>query len=169
MIFIRIPCFMLRTWNSLPNTYFIEEVQRTLRKKRFKQQYENILWVRRVFETINFLFVEYRISKDKQIYHLIKEKKNGKEWTFDPEVGLINDIDGGPSFKPELYFTRNKTEYLVIWINAFELKAHVESEAFKVFTPKYPEKKKELEQLAAKIDENDNPVLMLVKLKHSCQ
>ena len=30
---------------------------------------------------------------------------------------------------------------------------------------KYPEKKKQLEQLANSLDENDNPVLMLVKLK----
>jgi len=30
---------------------------------------------------------------------------------------------------------------------------------------KHPEKKKELEKLANSLDENDNPVLMLVKLK----
>lgn len=32
-------------------------------------------------------------------------------------------------------------------------------------TSKYPEKKKELERLANSLSENDNPVLMLVKLK----
>ena len=31
--------------------------------------------------------------------------------------------------------------------------------------PKYPEKKKQLEKLANSLNENDNPVLMLVKLK----
>ena len=30
---------------------------------------------------------------------------------------------------------------------------------------KYPEKKKQLEELANSLNENDNPVLMLVKLK----
>ncbi len=47
----------------------------------------------------------------------------------------------------------------------YELKQYVESDAFKNSTPKYPEKKKQLEQLANSLNENDNPVLMLVKLK----
>jgi hypothetical protein len=61
--------------------------------------------------------------------------------------------------------TVDGTEYMVSWINAFELKAHVDSEAFKNLTPKYLEKKKRLEQFANSLDENDNPVLILVKLK----
>ena len=43
---------------------------------------------------------------------------------------------------------------------------YVASETFKNSTPKYPEKKEELEKLAASLDENDNPVLILVKLKN---
>ena len=35
----------------------------------------------------------------------------------------------------------------------------------KKITPKYSEKKKALEKLANSLDENDNPVLMIVKLK----
>jgi hypothetical protein len=79
--------------------------------------------------------------------------------------GILNDIDGGPAFPPFYYFQENGEEFLIGWIHAFKLKAHIESEAFKNSTPKYPEKKKELEKLAASLDENDNPVLMLVKLK----
>lgn len=41
----------------------------------------------------------------------------------------------------------------------------VDTKAFKTSTPKFPEKKKELEKLAYSLDENDNPVLMFVKLK----
>jgi hypothetical protein len=48
----------------------------------------------------------------------------------------------------------------------FKLKVLISSEAFKNSSPKYPEKKKELEQLANSLDENDNPILMLVKLKN---
>ena len=50
-------------------------------------------------------------------------------------------------------------------VNPFQLKAHLASEKFKNSTPLYPEKKKELEKLANRLNENDNPVLMLVKLK----
>jgi hypothetical protein len=54
---------------------------------------------------------------------------------------------------------------LISWIDAIKLKAHVTSETFLNSTPKYPEKKKELEKLANSLKETDNPVLMLVKLK----
>jgi hypothetical protein len=50
-------------------------------------------------------------------------------------------------------------------VNAFELKQFISSKAFKLSNPKYPGKKKELEKLANSLDENDNPVLMIVKLK----
>ncbi len=116
-----------------------------------------------IFETDSYLFLSYFWKKIG--YYIIMDKYNGEKSIFDSRIGLTNDIDGGPNFKPELYFTRNQTEYLVTWMNAFELIAHVESETFKNSTPKYPEKKKQLEELAASLDENDNPVLMLVKLK----
>ncbi len=78
------------------------------------------------------------------------------------EKGITNDIDGGPNIN----FKTAKDENTVIsWINAFELKAHVASDAFKNSTPKYPEKKRELEKLANSLTEQDNPVLMLVSLK----
>ncbi len=78
------------------------------------------------------------------------------------EHGIINDIDGGPSLWMKTPLNSNT---VLTWIDAFELIAFVNSDEFKNSTPKYPEKKKELEQLANSLDENDNPVLMLVKLK----
>ena len=51
---------------------------------------------------------------------------------------------------------------MVMWINAAELKTHVASDDFKNNVPKYPEKKKKLEELANSLSESDNPVLMLV-------
>jgi hypothetical protein len=77
-------------------------------------------------------------------------------------TGIKNDIDGGINFMPR--YNVNDT-LIASWFEAFELKMYVASESFKNSTPKYPEKKKELEELAASLDENDNPVLMLVKLK----
>jgi tRNA(Phe) wybutosine-synthesizing methylase Tyw3 len=54
---------------------------------------------------------------------------------------------------------------LVSWTYSYLLKDHVTSVAFKKYNPKFPEKKKELERLANSLNENDNPVLMLVKLR----
>ena len=80
-----------------------------------------------------------------------------------PNSGLYNGYDSGIAFNP--IGQVNNGEYLASSINAFELKAHIASEAFKTSTPKYPEKKRELEQLANSLSNNDNPVLMLVKMK----
>jgi hypothetical protein len=79
--------------------------------------------------------------------------------------GATNNIDAGLDFIPDNYYAINRNEYLVETIQPFQLKAHIASENFKNSTPKFPEKKKELEQLANSLNENDNPVLMLVKLK----
>jgi len=38
---------------------------------------------------------------------------------------------------------------------------------YKKSTPKFPEKKKELIEIANNLQDSDNPLLMLVKLKHS--
>ena len=77
-------------------------------------------------------------------------------------TGIKNDIDGGINFMPR--YAVNDT-LIVSWFEAYELKMYVASETFKNSTPKYPEKKNQLKQLEASLDENDNPVLMLVKLK----
>ena len=61
---------------------------------------------------------------------------------------------------------KNQNEFLISWTDAYKLKTYLKSEAFQSSTPKYPEKKKELERQANSLDENDNPVLMLVKLKN---
>ncbi|HKI89141.1 MAG TPA: 6-bladed beta-propeller [Draconibacterium sp.] len=115
------------------------------------------------FESKNYLFYQYRWKKTDNCF--IKNKSNGAQYLIDNGTGLVNDMDNGPNFKIQNTVTVDGTEYMVSWINAFELKAHVDSDAFKNSTPKYPENKKKLEQLANSLDENDNPVLMLVKLK----
>jgi hypothetical protein len=85
-----------------------------------------------------------------------------KQWC---EFGIENDFDRGPNVVPRYIINKGGHLYLCHWFQAYQLKAHVASEAFKAATPKYPEKKLQLEQLANSLNDNDNPVLMLVKLK----
>jgi len=76
--------------------------------------------------------------------------------------GITNDLDGGLPFHPESYYS-DRNEYLIGWVDPFKLKVLLnKSSNIKI---KYPEKKKELEKLAASLKETDNPVLVLVKLK----
>ena len=73
--------------------------------------------------------------------------------------GIPNDYDGGMDIYPE-GVAESRTCYMRI--NAYDLKAHVASEAFRSSTPKYPERKRELEALANRLKDDDNPVLMVV-------
>jgi hypothetical protein len=113
-----------------------------------------------LFETGNYLFYIY--GYDKKVRTLIYNKSTGSQVEIDEQAGIINDWDGGPNIHLKM---RKDDSTVFSWIDAYELKTYVATEAFKNSTPKYPEKKKELEQLANSLNENDNPVLMLVKLK----
>jgi hypothetical protein len=86
---------------------------------------------------------------------------SGTDYQLEP-LGIENDIDGGINFAP-MYSPNERT--LVSWFNAMDLKTHVVSEGFKNSKPKYPEKKRELEALANRLKDTDNPVLMVVTLE----
>lgn len=130
------------------------------------KEFDNKLTAEYIYESNKYMFVSYiqgaRIPGSKIGYIrllLFKESNNAlclEGGTF------ANDVDGGLKFWPNTIFNNNT---LISCINAIDIKAHVASEAFKNSNPKYPEKKRELEKLANSLSENDNPVLMLVKLK----
>jgi len=50
-------------------------------------------------------------------------------------------------------------------VTSKDLKDHIASDDFKNNTPKHPEKKSQLEELANSLSEFDNPVLMFVTFK----
>jgi hypothetical protein len=77
-------------------------------------------------------------------------------------TGLYNNIDAGPRFFPRKMINDST---LAMTITAKELKEHVASNDFRNNEPKYPEKKKQLEEFANSLDEFDNPILMLVFFK----
>jgi hypothetical protein len=77
-------------------------------------------------------------------------------------TGILNDIDGGVNFFP--MYAANSNVFISA-IDAISLKKYVSSETFKNSKPKYPEKKRELESLANRLKDTDNPVLMVVTLE----
>lgn len=79
--------------------------------------------------------------------------------------GIINDIDGGLMFQPEYYFNEDDREFICNLSNSNDIKSRVSSSDFKNSLPLFPEKKKEFEKLAIKLNETDNPVLMVMRLK----
>ncbi len=113
-----------------------------------------------LFEFSDKVYFEFLI--DDTFYSFIGNKNGGEQFFSKQKKGFINDIDGGSVLKFRSTIDDNT---IISWINAIDLKQHIATSAFKNSTPKYPEKKKQLEKLANSLNENDNPVLMLVKLK----
>jgi hypothetical protein len=120
-------------------------------------------------ETEQYLISRYNYKG--QFAYVFIDKKTQEsflcnfESNRDVKGGIPNNFDGGLTFSPEAYFVEGEKEFLAATIQPYQLKIHIASEEFKSSSPKFPEKKKELEQLANGLSENDNPVLMLVKLK----
>jgi hypothetical protein len=135
----------------------------------------DIFRIGKMFESKNYIFLVYGYKTRSAFLAIEKRtKRNCQSYT---EVNkkyvksiprIINDFDEGLdiNIEPTIdYFKINNSDYIICFINPFELKAHVLTDKFNNSIPKYPEKKKALEKLANSLDENDNPVLMLVKLK----
>ncbi len=141
-------------------------------KKKIKAVYDEYFFPRVIFFSKHYLFIAYiydyksytgiYVKSENQFYNV----NVTEDWNFVNGPGIINNFDSGLPLIPLSYYCNNKNEeFLIGEISPFELKTQVASNAFKNSTPKYPEKKKELEKLANSLDENDNPLLMLVKLK----
>lgn len=125
----------------------------------------NVFHPHAIFETNHFFVLGYYFQKN-ALALIDKESKKASVNYFDQESGGIsNDLDAGAPFKPTGNLIEKDREYLAGLIQAFQLKAIVQSNEFKISTPKYPQKKKDLEKLASRMKETDNPVLMLVRLK----
>jgi len=127
---------------------------------------ENYIRPIHLFEFNDYIYYEYTYrfipGTNNLIYGFIGSKTTDFQAFINAEQGLINDLDGGPDILPK---TIKDDKTVISWIDAIKLKNHVASEAFKNSTPKYPEKKIELEKLANSLKETDNPVLVLLKLK----
>ncbi len=111
-----------------------------------------------MFETKAYIIICYRLN---QKFYWGYYNKQTKQSCTTVNQGIINDYDGGPPFHP-IY---QKNNLMVGFMHAYEFIDFINSSTFKTSTPLFPEKKKQLEQLANSLNDNDNPVLMLVKLK----
>lgn len=133
----------------------------------YPNEISQYMLITQIFETDRFLTIQY-IYKEKKDFVLI-DKEDYKSfltnWEFDGSGGILNDIDRGPYFLPKDYYTEIGREYMVGLVFPYQVKILVSSSEFRNSTPRYPEKKKELEKLANSLKETDNPVLMIVRLK----
>ncbi|MDL2266329.1 hypothetical protein LJC43_08110, partial [Parabacteroides sp. OttesenSCG-928-G21] len=76
--------------------------------------------------------------------------------------GLVNDLDGGLSFWPQYYTSDN--ELVDIW-RAEDMKELLTEEYFASHEIKDPETHQKLKNIVQKLDFDDNPVVVIAKLK----
>jgi hypothetical protein len=75
--------------------------------------------------------------------------------------GFKNDIDAGPELIPE--YTNDSLAFH--FISSITMKRYLESDEFLSSTPRYPDRKKMLLDQMKGLNESDNDILMIVKLK----
>ncbi|MDR1671772.1 MAG: hypothetical protein LBR57_04570 [Alistipes sp.] len=79
------------------------------------------------------------------------------------KLGLVNDLDGGLSFWPR-YYNESENELVDVW-EAYEMKDLLTEEYFAAHPPKDPAAHGRLRTLLKNLKEDDNPVIVVAKLK----
>ncbi len=126
-------------------------------------RFNSLFKIHHIFETKRYLYLRCAFKQKLRVG--LYDKKNMKHYMVSGSE-ISNTIDGGVDFGNCItYYNKDNKEYLVQIVYPFNLKTHVASSQFKNSIPKYPEKKKELEKLGNSLKEDDNPLLMLVRLK----
>jgi hypothetical protein len=77
--------------------------------------------------------------------------------------GFVNDIDGGLSFWPQYYIESENA--LVQVLEAYEMKGLLTEEYFAAHPAKDPAAHARLRELLKNLKEDDNPVIVVAKLK----
>lgn len=95
-------------------------------------------------------------SYQRAVHRSIYDKREGKTHFFDSKMFLRDDISGGKNIEPK--FVCNGLIYA--WTDALTLKNHLDSDEFKNAEVLIPARKKELEQLAETLKEDDNHILI---------
>lgn len=134
---------------------------------KYYNELPNYIQILDIWETQNSLFLNF-IYKGK----FCKGQFNKSEGKFywqdvpsDQRSGVIfNDLDGGFSFWPNISVEHSENER-VFCIDAIDLKQELTSEYMETSEAKYPEKKEQLNKFMKDLSIDDNPVLMIIKLK----
>jgi len=153
------PNFLLSQGDfRLPKQYVVDPIKRLPDYISFEQ----------ILETNRFLILRYNFYKGKNSLVMIEKEKHKSflsYWSFDDYRGLINDLDGGVKFQPRGYLFENNREYLVEIKDAIKIKTYVNSIEFQNAKFISPEKRRIFKEVANNLKEEDNPVLMIVRLK----
>ena len=138
-----------------------------------EKKYNYIFLLHAPIETREYLFLHFSLkgymylaafNKFKGETTVFRKKGNVRNGVIVNvyDIGFKNDLDGGLYFYPR--WVNLKGDVWIAAYNSFELKSKLTKNQ-QSLNAKYPEKHKSLIQLANKLNENDNPVLMIAHVK----
>lgn len=170
--------FVKRQYDDGYRNYTKEEISKNIRWDRLMQSLYNVKL--RYMESINAIgsswIISYRthinrnVKSETAIYDQKKEKMtliNRCNIILDEPIlwGIPNDWVGYGTIKPEGVAKINNNNYIISFMDAVQLKDMVNSNGFKNAIPQRPEIKQKFQEIADTLTINDNPILILVKLK----
>ncbi|MCF8222883.1 MAG: 6-bladed beta-propeller [Bacteroidales bacterium] len=114
-----------------------------------------------------------RYREEETVLYNIKENIFALVHTFGANYGesdisgLPNDWCGSGVISPEGQFQINGDDYIYDLIDSYKFLNYINSEDFKEGKPKRPEIKQKMIDIADNLTIDDNPVLLLLELKHA--
>ena len=127
---------------------------------RFRELAPNCVVPQYVAETTDYVLIYYNYQD--QYHYCYFDKVEGKTYAFNSKNGFPNDYDGGLDF----FFIMDKgqkNQYLSRYIQADEF---TDPEKRTKLEPHGPQSAVQaFEKLVKKVDPDDNPIIMIVKLK----
>jgi hypothetical protein len=120
---------------------------------------EGKIWVRDIFEDVDNLYIGF-MKHDFQSMLFGYYNKQSNTVKVIGEDGFQNNIDGGLPFFPKFVYNDN---ILVSWVTAFDLREHVLNGNVSEKKRLYGQKYDDLVKLANSIDDQSNPVIVIVK------
>lgn len=120
---------------------------------------EGKIWVRVVFEDVDNIYFGF-MKHDFQSMLFGYYNKQTNTVKVIGEDGFQNNIDGGLPFFPKFVYNDN---ILVSWVTAFDLREHVLNGNVSEKRRLYGQKYDDLVKLANSLDDQSNPVVVIVK------
>ena len=125
------------------------------------KELEKFKLLKKILETDEYLFFEILYQKQK---HFFFYHKNQCKLTELEQGKFINDIDGGLAFWPTY---TNQNQYLICIYQAFDMKDEVENSKLREQNIKNMPAFMKMRSLVSQLDEEDNPIVVIVKLKNT--
>lgn len=126
------------------------------------QQFESLstkLLVDNIYEDKSFLYLKLLWGMDKQSQYFLFNKTDGVVKNIGSD-GIINDIDGGVPFFPNLI---EKDGTLIMYMNAEDFKEKILSSEYAEQKEKYGDQFEKIWKLASEMSIDDNPMLIIAK------